>query len=65
MKTYEFRIFETWLGGTKEKSYEIKAKTEAIAFKKINQIRGNRDWHIDLVVDNGCPQFSLKQARGE
>ena len=51
MKTFKFSVYETWFGGTNpERIVEIKARTEASAWKKITQLKGNRDWEIILKV---------------
>ena len=49
MKTFKFKIQEYWFGGVKERVIEVKARTQASALKKCLQIKGNRDWNIELL----------------
>jgi hypothetical protein len=50
MVTFKFKITEFWMGGEKEPRFiEVKARTEKSAFNKVFEIRGNRNWWIELV----------------
>jgi len=51
MKTFKFDIKEYWFGGVKERELEVQARTEKSAWRKILQIKGNRDWDIKLGGD--------------
>lgn len=53
MKTFKFKIFEYWFGGVNERILEVQARTPASAFKKCNQIRGNRKWEIVPLNNEG------------
>ena len=46
LKTFKFKIFEHWFGGTNARIIEVKAAHAKSALKKCIQIQGNRDWEI-------------------
>ena len=46
MKTFKFKIYEHWFGGTNERVIEIKARNSKSALKKCVQIQGDRNWEI-------------------
>ncbi len=46
LKTFKFKIFEHWFGGTNERILEVKAAHAKSALKKCIQIQGNRSWEI-------------------
>lgn len=50
MKTFKYRIYEHWFGGTNERIIEVQARTPLSAFKKNRQIQGNRNWEIVPMV---------------
>ena len=50
MKIYKFRIVEHWIGGTKPPRYiEIKGHTQKAAYNKLLELKGNRNWDIEVV----------------